>query len=504
MRWLIPLLSLFPLMSASAAETFFIADFLDAQKQWPDFAEKATAIHLQGRPEQIARTRLKLYKSDLVLRSLDNAKLPVVPREVQTIEVRGRLVKAGESFEFLVDDLRVMPTDLETLKTRQQGLPDNKPEPWYELYQWAKRRGTFYEDRELLDQMTELARRGLAAARKALGQETYAGLKAIAEQVPQLGLPESFRAELIHEAWQLRWIAEQEKSTQPLPELADEFQKEMPGAVTVLKPPQPKLAEKYLQSPVAVYNQSDTAEREKLHRIFYAEILLASIKQKASADGSNGLTVADAIDKVIPEHHGIAEKYRDQALDYRVQNIARLTQQEVVELSELFRQRNEAERARKALTSWIESRVDLLKQEGPDGLMQAAALYRNLLEDEQQEAELLKAAWKLNPDLEEVTVRLTTLGYKLGDGQWLAPEKAALKPEDPIKQAMLEGRVLPGMTPEQVRKSQGKPLQTVRIVSAGQVEELWIYGERGNSRIVIHFQRGHSGATEVARISESR
>ena len=98
MRWLIVLLSLFPLVSLPAAETFFIADFLDAQKRWSELSGNATAIHLQGRPEQIARTRLKFYKSDLVLRSLDNTKLPVVPRDVQTIEVRGRLIKAGDTF----------------------------------------------------------------------------------------------------------------------------------------------------------------------------------------------------------------------------------------------------------------------------------------------------------------------------------------------------------------------------------------------------------------------
>jgi hypothetical protein len=53
-----------------------------------------------------------------------------------------------------------------------------------------------------------------------------------------------------------------------------------------------------------------------------------------------------------------------------------------------------------------------------------------------------------------------------------------------VQEAILNGQVKPGMTPEMVEMSVGKPTEVVnRAVSAGQ-DEVWIYRKRGSSSLL--------------------
>ena len=57
------------------------------------------------------------------------------------------------------------------------------------------------------------------------------------------------------------------------------------------------------------------------------------------------------------------------------------------------------------------------------------------------------------------------------------------------ERAVREGRVVPGMRAEDVRSVIGGPTSRTRIATIGQVSELWVYGERGTSRLTVRLLR---------------
>jgi hypothetical protein len=117
--------------------------------------------------------------------------------------------------------------------------------------------------------------------------------------------------------------------------------------------------------------------------------------------------------------------------------------------------------------------------------MRLAEFYLELLKDEQMAADLLKNAHKLSPGSKEIISELNKLGLRLHKGEWLTDNEMKKLPQDPIKQMMRKGIVVEGMTRAQVRKTLGAPSSTVRIASARQIIEVWIYQ---NAQYAVRFQ----------------
>ena len=62
-----------------------------------------------------------------------------------------------------------------------------------------------------------------------------------------------------------------------------------------------------------------------------------------------------------------------------------------------------------------------------------------------------------------------------------------------------------GMTPDQVRQTLGRPTAITRVATTGRVNEVWIFGERGTSRLCVHFLRRSqtsNSAAKVIRVSQ--
>ena len=119
-----------------------------------------------------------------------------------------------------------------------------------------------------------------------------------------------------------------------------------------------------------------------------------------------------------------------------------------------------------------------------------------------QAALLLQDAHSRYPDSEELVARLEKLGYRYRDNRWLTAAEFQKLPEGRIEQAIRDGRVEAGMTAGQVLKSLGQPLSSTRIATAGQVQEVWIYGQSGSS-LVLNLTRAlpaaESRVTSIAR-----
>jgi hypothetical protein len=403
------------------------------------------------------------------------------------------MVKEPRRLVFVVEQNFEGPTDLETLRQKQSRVAFDKPDEWYALGDWAAGRGKFYQDDDLLREAQTAYLKGFDLERRAVREGDAGGLFALADKAATLGLPVKLRAELIHEAYQIRWQAIQKEKEPALKEFAEQLARDLPGAAVPLQPPESKLGEDYWKGPAAAYQAAADDDRRKLHRVFYAQVLESMIVRQAAADGSNGAKIAAEIDRQIPERAELAEDYRQRELDYRIAQVGTATRQEMLELVNQFRKSGREELIRRTIEKWLETREKRLRQDGPAGLVQSADDRLELLDDKKTAVALLIEADRANPGSQEmageIAKRLNRLGYQQTGGQWASQGELHQQPTDPVQQAMREGRVAREMTADQVRKTLGAPTSRTRVLTHEQISEVWFYGPRGSSRLAIHFTR---------------
>lgn len=476
-----------PIAEAAEPATWSIETFNSKRDDWETLV--GIPLKVEGRYSSLGKDLLRFTNCPLSF--VLSPDVPPPAAKSRRVEVTGRLTKQEGKLVFRVERLRELPSELVELRTRARQFRNAAPSDWYELGDWGAGRAKFYEDAELARAAREIYTQGILLERDRLPRDEVEGLLALADKAKQFGLTESLRSELAYEGLQRRWDAlrRNDGSPEELEALAAAIAERLPESRTPLNPPQPRLHEKYRTSPLGVYRDSGSDDRQKLHRIFYTDVALRIILQQAREDGRNGFDVAQKIDEQVPEQRALAESYRDRAMTFRLARIGTAGRQDALNLAEQFRQRNQPEKARETLRNWIKSREPLLRQDGTAGLIRLADDYLSLLEDDRTAAALLIEAYELDPQLEETATRLSRLGYQLRDGKWLNPRQAANEPEDPVRQAMREGRVIVGMSDEEVRKSLGRPTSIARAATAAHVSEIWIYGEPGSSRLAVEFSR---------------
>ena len=90
-------------------------------------------------------------------------------------------------------------------------------------------------------------------------------------------------------------------------------------------------------------------------------------------------------------------------------------------------------------------------------------------------------------------------------GEGLQDGEVKGRPLDPVQRGIGEGRVNEGLTAIPVRSVLGIATSVTRIATAGQISELWIYGERNATRITVHLvrrtPRSPLTAVRVAQVS---
>lgn len=475
---------------------------LAEKTQWSSYASAGNAMTIEGRVSAISGKQLRFRGCDLPCQAAEGKSLLKLFSSSANVEITGRFALVNTKPTFLIEVMRVTPSDLETFRNRERELRNGKPDEWYGLGDWAVGRGTFYEDDELKRRAVDAYREAIERERQALPADAADALVKLSEKIPKYGLPETFRAEYVHDAWQRRWRKTPKDDPAALRKLAEDLSKELQGCTAPLDAKQAKQGADYLRDPLGVYKKADEETRNRLHRALYAEILRTAILLKAQPDGNNGYEIADELDKLGPEFHDLAETHREKNLDLRISRVKTATRQDVVLLADELRQRQQPEKARKALDTWLAARVERLRKDGPTGLMQAAEDYQSLIDDKGTAVKLLVEAYQIDPSAEPVSQRLKRMGYVLQNGEWVNASDVKKMPDDPVQIALREGRVVAGMTAEQVQKAQGAPDAVARFASFNEVNEFWTYDNVGGVRLVVHIQR--RGTAEPRTISISQ
>ncbi len=499
--------------TAQAAGAQSLESFIEQKPQWPDLV--GSTFRIEGRYSVFTRDLVQMKNCELPFKSTQQLKASGTSK---VIEVSGRLAKGGTSGKlyFEVDQIRFLPTDLQTLAERERAISRGAAKQWYELAEWAAARGKFYNDDELLERAKVISRNGLKLERQELKELTPQALRQLSARVPVLGLDEALRLDWLHESLSLEWESLQKSA--PKPDLTvDEFDttkdplfqflqrldKDMPGALTRADNVLPLEVNEYRRNSVLSYRNANDSRRRKFERLFHVEVATVAIRRITKPDDSNGSEVANRIDEFLPEQHDAAEQHRDRELAFLAKNSATLSRNRLGELVQRCRDRKQESLAKEAITLWLTRREQSLRKDGVTGLIQIADDRLALLQDQPGAGALLLEALKLAPTNEDIHERLTKLGYQKVNDQWVQPQAAPLTPNSPRpvgEETDRERNIRLGvptvtMTSAELLKCLGSPQSLTRVATAGRITETWIYRDGVTVRHTITVERQTPGGT---------
>lgn len=458
-------------------------------------------VRIEGRYSAFTPGVIRMQGWDVPLVAKPGIELDRPKGGGRVIEVTGHFALRDEKRVFVVESLRPLPDDRDTFVIRRAAIDSSRAEDLYALGGWARARGRFYGDDELAAYGLGAMLSGFAIERSRVQPHDAPGLWRLLSRAAELDLPLRLREELAHEAWLAKWVAARKSGRNALAHLADRLIRELPGA----RAPQPvpdELRAAYSADRRTTYSrETDSARRAALHRLLYCEVMLEALQEQIDDDGGNAYRIADRIESLIPERRDVAETMREQRIAEELSRLHRLDQAEMLALARRIRARNQPERARSTIAEWLAFAEARARREGPAELVRVAEQYVTLLEDDAKQLELLVEAHRASGYAADIGLRLEEMGYRLENGRWSreTPSPPAHSRGTAIDAAILEGRVVPGMTPEQVRLAWRAPDAVARAVTAGQVTEVWRFSEPGRSPAVVHFRRSTRQRPETAR-----
>ena len=135
-----------------------------------------------------------------------------------------------------------------------------------------------------------------------------------------------------------------------------------------------------------------------------------------------------------------------------------------------------------------------------------------MLGDRATAADLLRSAWKIDPQSKEVADAFRRRGFRQVNGEWVEPSRTAASADvDPAigprpSPAGMRSESLRGSTPQEVRvRLGGQPDRKVFSASQGQLLEQWIYyGAKENQYINFLHRPGSPLPRVVAYYSRPR
>ena len=473
-----------------------IAEFVKLKSQWKRYADVKTGFRLEGRHSTLAPTAMRFRNCDLTFVTKSGQTFPKNISKSRSVEVQGNMGYQRGKMVFFVEKWTVLLGDEFRVRQQMRQFVDTDYQKMYALGQWTSRRAKFYSDQKLDELAATIFRQGVRSERRQMKRNDALGLYQLAERIQTLQLGEDLRLELVHEAL---WI--QRRTSRDQLVVRRSIRERLDGAETPLRPALPKLQDRYLRDPIQVYVGTPASERAKLHRILYYDVEREIIESRARADKSNGKQIAAELEQRAPELHALAEKYVDGELNYRLRAIPEADRNSMLELSEEFRKRNQLQKSRDVMRSWIESRETEWRKAGPSGLIRLADEYRQLMEDRETAVALLKQAYDQTKGAEEVEKKLNQLGVFRSGKQWSTTRQPRRKPEDNATSDAGQGLVRVGMTRQQVIAALGQPDVRIRIVATDEINEIWNYSQMASSGISIQFVHRLRQISSVARVS---
>ena len=502
-----------PISSEAASKS--IEEFLAQKDRWN--SQVGLPAVVEGRVSTMKGTTIILQKCSTTIEFRSERPLPEVNGS-HVAEVKGTLVldETTNRVYFEVSSVRLVPDDVSRVQAARADLPRDEVNQWYALGEWALNRAKFYgkTDDPLYAEAKQMFELAVAKERRLLKPRTPESLRQLAIKSRQYGIEEPDRTSILHESYFLEWQSIRLKDdAENILGLASSVQSALPGGSNALveEAGLDKLRTGYLADPLKFYDETaDPAVRRKVHRLLYQAIVLDALDQEKTPDGRNGKVLAKIITDYLPERIDEAKTYISAERNWRLKNVQTFLRPEMLALRQEYIDLGDRANAATALGNWFKQKETEHRRRGVDGLLDLATEYEyreDLVETDAEKKEcrreviaLLMEAFRKNPGFGTTQARLEGYGFKLEGGAWKTPAQMEQFRNTPRQKAMAEGRVVPGMTNEEVFKSLGKPDRVTRVLTARNVIELWAYGAPDETPLVVRLVR--TGNRKVSIVTE--
>lgn len=469
-----------PTLQAAPLRNVSVEQFNKSYKKWIGLE-----ISVSGRLSANGKGLLRFRNCPVTFRFGPN--LTKLPQGTKNAQVDGELVREGRRVVVRINSMRAIRSDEEEFNSRKLKIKRDDARGWYDLGDWAINRAAFYEDDQLSKRGSECYEKGISLEHDAINNGDTRALLELADKAEKLGLKVATIEAFRFEAYLV--MRDAAKTNEDLERAISEVAANLPGSETPPNVPLPELRKEFRKSPLTVYKASQPGRRRLLHRMLMAELILSRLNRRLGDNYERGFAVADDIDREVPEFAGLATEYREKALAALSDQVKTLSRVEMLDLREKYRSQGLTEKGNEVVASWLHMRRQRLAEDDLEGRISLADSYIQLLNQRARAVELLIEASELGPQDKEVAGRLEKLGYRKQDDEWVSLEEFENTPESKIETAMRTGRVLKGMTPEQVKKSQGAPDKITRSASRHQIREIWHYYQSDVFQLTIHLRR---------------
>lgn len=469
------------------AEPRSIQEFLTYKPKWNEFVLTSYTWNLEGRYAVIGDGAMQFTNCPLSF---------VVSKEVArnrgtsgVVEVTGKLVNEDKKLVFRVEQMTPRPSDMETVRLKRYQIDSTEPKEWYRVADWARQRGEFYDDRELKEAARDLDRNGVLTDFRRLNPLDEQALTDLVRLAREKHVEEDLVQQILHESLRSRLANIRSKpfSDASYRDLLVKLNQELRGCTTPLETFPQQLYQDYESNAKQVYASANAAQREKLHRLFYADVMTARILHDAREDGSNGFELADRFRADVPERTDLIQRYDDMAVKWQMQRLDVMPRDQLLDLTRRLDRMGRNEAAVEAKRGWLISRESLYRKDGARGLVDLANQWLDLLNDKDAAVQLYIDAWRANPQYSPASDWLTAQGYRQVNDGWFPASAMPAPIETPVQVAIREGRVERGMTSAQVRAALGgEPASITRMASSTQINEWWIYEDAG---VVVQLAR---------------
>lgn len=473
-------------------------------KKWTDSGERVT---ISGCYEGRFSKQFRLQKLPVTFRPGRNVVLPADVEAGQRVVVTGRLKSTGSRYEMAAERIAVGDSDVERIRNAIRRLPSDQPTAGFDLAADFQANADFYDDGALYAELDRLRENAFRDAR-VQSKDSFAELTRLADMAVRLKLEERSIEEVRFEAVHALVRSPGATTKQRLDAI-----RKLPGWDVVNSFLDPAAERKFELDPVESYRKAPSERRRRMHRKVFRQVMVPEIVGGIKEDGSNADDIAERLKRELPEQTREIDAARKQYIGFRLSRISKLGRSGVSELIGLLEDAGRGNESRATLDKWLEAqskRLDVSKLDEQislaDEYLFAAERWKHSSHRDRG-VELLKSAWLKMRDVapEEAAViydRLRQSGWEWLRDRWMTTAEIASLPRDDMALAMREGRVVVGMKAPQVAALLGgEPSRVIRVASARSIHEIWVFGERGGTAIVVHVTRGRFEGKEAGVVT---
>jgi tetratricopeptide (TPR) repeat protein len=409
--------------------------------------------------------------------------------QAAAVHIEGVLKREGELWFCDVNAIDLFPPDLKRLEQAVKTLDRRDAEGRMDWARWAEYRAKAFKDQELLDQSRLLESEALRIEADRTAVDPPRRWLELARRARARQLPEPEPSALAHRGFVPRLAAAE--SVADLQTLVREIEDFWP------KSPVPPAGEgetdlnsvlaRYADDPAGAYREASQPVRAALDHRLWADATQRLVERRMAAEPARALELAEGAAVSLPDRPQVVRCLREQGLLEATRDLGTLRRADVEARARTYRETlQQPEAGRDLLRRWLEDqRRHRLSATDAEGRLILADQYEALLGDRETAIELLRDAWRIDPQSKEVADAFRRRAFRKVKDQWVESPHANSRlnadtdPDpgpSPNPPALPRSSTLRGLTPSEVRQRLGgKPDRIVRSATRGQLVEQWIY-----------------------------